>query len=157
MPWLLVRFVLCAALITPAGYVPSESADALGACVVNLVFLVVVDALQPRQPMYRHASPSHLLTAAFDVVALGLAALSLLAGPRAPVLLNLSLTSPALLADAAPVHAGTAVTASVMTGLVMVGLVLRPQGRVLRVTSWISIALAAVFVMNAVLVALADV
>lgn len=37
-----------------------------------------------------------------------------------------------------------------------VGLVLRPQGRVLRVGSWISIALAAVYLMNAVLVALAE-
>jgi cation:H+ antiporter len=61
----------------------------------------------------------------------------------------------ALLADAAPVHAGTAVTATVMTGLVMVGLVLRPQGRVLRVTSWVSIGLVAVYLLNAVLVALA--
>jgi cation:H+ antiporter len=37
----------------------------------------------------------------------------------------------------------------------MVGLVLRPQGRVLRVTSWISIGLVAVYLLNAVLVALA--
>ena len=29
---------------------------ALGACVVNLLFLGVVDALQRRQPLYRHAS-----------------------------------------------------------------------------------------------------
>ncbi len=340
MAWLLFQFALCATLIARAGYVLSESADALadahgwgrgwvglallatvtslpelasgisavtlidapdlavgnalGACVVNLVFLVVVDALQPGQPIYRHASPTHLLTAAFGVVALGLAALGLLAGPRAPMVLNLGLTSPvllalyllalrnvhahdrvmraaeaaeavadataaaasgmapheaarrawrrfgvsalvvlaagtwlpgvadqialgfglsrsfvgtvfmaivttlpemavtfgalrlgaldmaignllgsnlfnvtilavddlfyrrgALLADAAPVHASTAVTAVVMTGLVMVGLVLRPQGRVLRVTSWISIGLAVVYLMNAVLVALA--
>jgi cation:H+ antiporter len=340
LPWLLLQFALCAALIARAGYVLSESADALadangwgrgwvglallatvtslpelasgisavalidapdlavgnalGACVVNLVFLVVVDALQPSQPIYRHASPTHLLTAAFGVVLLGMAALGLLAGPRLPVLLNLGLTSPALLAlyllalrnvhahdrimraaeaaeavadaaaaaasrtppreaarrawrrfvvsalvvlaagswlpqvadrlalafglsqsfvgtvfmaivttlpemavtfgalrlgaldmaignllgsnlfnvtilavddlfyrrgallaDAAPVHAGTAVTATVMTGLVMVGLVLRPQGRVLRVTSWISIGLVAVYLLNAVLVALA--
>ena len=34
-----------------------------------------------------------------------------------------------LLADAAPVHAGTAVAAIVMTGLVMIGLVMRPQPR----------------------------
>ncbi|MBK8767791.1 MAG: hypothetical protein IPM01_25535 [Burkholderiaceae bacterium] len=32
-----------------------------------------------------------------------------------------------LLADAASVHAGTAVTALVMTGLVIIGLVMRPQ------------------------------
>lgn len=339
--WLVLQFVLCAALIARAGYVLSESADtladahgwgrgwvglallatvtslpelasgisavtfvdapnlavggALGACVFNLLFLVVVDALQPHQPIYRHASPSHLLSAAFGIVMLGLAAIGLLAGARTPVVLNLGLVSPlllalyllalrsvyghdqamraamaaeaagdaaaaaaqraaprevarrawwrfvasagivlaagswlpqladqlaavsglsrslvgtvfmaiattlpemavtfgalrlgaldmaignllgsnlfnvtilavddlfytrgALLVDVAPVHAGTAVTAMVMTGLVMIGLVLRPQGRVLRVGSWISIGLAAAYLMNAVLVALGE-
>jgi cation:H+ antiporter len=41
-----------------------------------------------------------------------------------------------LLAAADPVQAGTAVTAMVMSGLVIIGLVMRPQGRVLRITSW---------------------
>ena len=57
-----------------------------------------------------------------------------------------------LLADAAPVHAGTAVTGLVMTGLVIIGLVMRPQGRTLRVLSWISVGLAATYVVNAALV-----
>jgi cation:H+ antiporter len=57
-----------------------------------------------------------------------------------------------LLAQAAPVHAGTAVTALVMTGLVIVGLVMRPQGRALRVLSWVSVALAATYAVNAALV-----
>ena len=269
--------------------------NALGACVFNLLVLVAVDAFQSHQPIYRHASPSHLLSAAFGVVLLGLAALTLLAGAHVPAVQNLGLVSPlllalyllalrsvhghdrvlraamaaeaagdaaeaaaeqlpprvavrrawwrfgisaavvlaagswlpgladqlagavglsrsfvgtvfmaiattlpemavtfgalrlgaldlaignllgsnlfnvtilavddlfytrgALLADAAPVHAATAVTAMVMTGLVMIGLVLRPQGRVLRVTSWVSIALAAAYLLNAVLVAMAE-
>ncbi|MCL4699409.1 MAG: sodium:calcium antiporter, partial [Burkholderiaceae bacterium] len=62
-----------------------------------------------------------------------------------------------LLADAAAVHAGTAVTALVMTGLVIVGLVMRPQGRTLRVVSWISVGLAATYVVNAALVYLGGV
>ena len=45
--------------------------NALGACVFNLVFLVVIDALQRSQPIYRHASAAHLLSAAFGVVMLG--------------------------------------------------------------------------------------
>lgn len=61
--------------------------NALGACVVNLLFLVVVDALQRHQPMYRAAST-----------------------------------------------------------------VMRPQGRTLRVVSWISVGLAATYVVNAALV-----
>lgn len=260
--------------------------NALGACVVNLAFLVVVDALQRHQPMYRDASATHLLSAGFGVVMLGFVALSLQVGERAPAILNVGLYSPLLLglyllalrsvhaherqalaaatargavapadrealadarrewrrfavaalvvvaagswlpeaadglaqalglsrsfvgtifmalvttlpemavtlaalrlgaldmaignllgsnlfnvmilavddlfylrgpllADAAPVHGGTAVTALVMTGLVIVGLVMRPQGRLLRVTSWLSVSLVATYLINAALV-----
>lgn len=255
--------------------------NALGACVVNLLFLVVVDALQRHQPMYREASATHLLSAGFGVVMLGFVALSLLTGTRAPAVLHVGVYSPLLLAlyllalkgvhaherqalavaaatrppaaavrtwhewrrfglaallvlaagswlpevadglatalglsrsfvgtvlmalvttlpemavtlgalrlgaldmaignllgsnlfnivilavddafyvrgpllaDAAAVHAGTAVTALVMTGLVIIGLVMRPQGRRLRVVSWISVGLAATYVVNAALV-----
>ncbi len=260
--------------------------NALGACVVNLLFLVVVDALQRRQPMYREASATHLLSAAFGVVMLGFVAMSLLIGTRAPALLHVGIYSPMLLAlyllalkgvhaherqamaagtamrspvpagqtrdewrrfglaagvvlaagswlpevadglatalglsrsfvgtvlmavvttlpemavtlgalrlgaldmaignllgsnlfnivilavddvfyvrgpllaDAAPVHAGTAVTALVMTGLVIIGLVMRPQGRTLRVVSWVSVGLAATYVVNGALVYLGGV
>lgn len=260
--------------------------NALGACVANLLFLVVVDALQRQQPMYREASATHLLSAAFGVVMLGLVALSLLTGTRAPALLHVGIYSPMLLAlyllalrgvhgherqamaagtatrspvlagqtrdewrrfglaalvvlaagswlpkvadglattlglsrsfvgtvlmavvttlpemavtlgalrlgaldlaignllgsnlfnvmilavddafyvrgpllaDAASVHAGTAVTALVMTGLVIIGLVMRPQGRTLRVVSWVSVGLAATYVVNAALVYLGGV
>ncbi len=255
--------------------------NALGACVINLLFLVVVDTLQRHQPMYRAASATHLLSAGFGVVMLGFVAMSLLIGARAPNVLHLGLYSPILLvmylvtlqcvhrhehqetstsqrtrgpehadrvtrewrrftlcalvvlgagswlpsaadelarelglsrsfvgtvmmavittlpemavtlgalrlgaldlaignllgsslfnvtilavddalyvrgpllADVAAVHAGTAVTAMVMTGLVIVGLVLRPQGRLLRVMSWISVALVATYLVNAALV-----
>lgn len=255
--------------------------NALGACVVNLAFLVVVDLLQRRQPMYRHAGATHLLSAGFGVVMLGFVVLSLVTGARAPALLHVGVYSPVLLAlyllalrsvfaheraqvrqtdspasafraetavrrewgrfgfaaggvllagswlpgladalarstgvsrslvgtvfmalvttlpemavtvsalrlgaldmaignllgsnlfnivilaiddlaytrgplliDAAAVHAGTAATALVMTGLVIVGLVLRPKGRVLRVASWISVGLAAAYVINGTL------
>ena len=258
--------------------------DALGSCVFNLVFLVVVDALQRRQPMYREASATHLLSAGFGVVMLGFAALSLLLGARVPVFAHLGWTSPVmvalyllalsavhrhdnlaqgaaarggapqaadarrqwrrfavaalvvllagtwlpevadrlasatglsrslvgtlwlafvtslpeiavtlaalrlnkldlalanllgsnlfnmvvlaiddafhlrgpLLAQVAPVHAGTALTAIITTGLVIIGLVMRPQGRVLRVASWISVGLVSAYAINAALVYLAS-
>jgi len=255
--------------------------NALGACVVNLLFLVVVDAIQRHQPLYRDASATHLLSAGFGVVMLGLVAMSLLGGTRAPALLHVGVYSPMLLglyllalkgvhgherqamagaaaaprsvqpgqvarewrrfalaalvvlaagswlpqvgdalaqalglsrsfvgtvfmaivttlpemavtlgalrlgaldmaignllgsnlfnvmilavddafytrgpllADAAPVHAGTAVTALVMTGLVIIGLVMRPQGQALRVVSWVSVGLVAAYAVNAALV-----
>jgi cation:H+ antiporter len=71
--------------------------NALGACVVNLAFLVVVDALQRRQPMYAQAAATHLLSAGFGVVMLGFVALSLLGGRHAPALLHVGLYSPLLL------------------------------------------------------------
>jgi cation:H+ antiporter len=258
--------------------------NALGACVVNLAFLVVVDALQTRQPMYRAAGATHLLTAGFGVVMLGFVAMSLLAGSHAPTVFHLGAYTPVLLglyllalrsvqaherqasgarpaaaldsghgdarrqwrrfavaagivlaagswlphaADAlaraaglsrsfvgtvfmaiattlpemavtlgalrlgaldmaignllgsnlfnltilavddlaytrGPLlahvvagHAATAVTALVMTGLVIIGLVMRPQGRLLRVTSWVSVGLAAASTVNALLAYLA--
>ncbi|MCW5659757.1 MAG: sodium:calcium antiporter [Burkholderiaceae bacterium] len=57
-----------------------------------------------------------------------------------------------LLADAAAVHVGSAAAAALMTGLVMIGLVMRPQGRVLRVLSWISVGLVAAYGLNAAFV-----
>jgi cation:H+ antiporter len=72
--------------------------NALGACVFNLVFLVVIDALQRKQPIYRHASAAHLLSAAFGVVMLGFVAMSLLLPAATPAMLHLGLYSPVLLA-----------------------------------------------------------
>ena len=46
-----------------------------------------------------------------------------------------------LLADASPVHGGTAIATVVMSGLVVIGLMIRPQGRELRVLSWVSVRL----------------
>jgi cation:H+ antiporter len=262
--------------------------NALGACVANLLFLVVVDALQRRQPMYREASATHLLSAGFGVVMMGLVALSLLTGADAPAVLHVGIYSPVLLAlyllalkgvhgherqamaaaaagtaaactpaaqgqtrrewrrfglaaqvvlaagswlpkaadslaqvlgisqslvgtilmaivttlpemavtlgalrlgaldlaignllgsnlfntmilavddafygrgpllaDADAVHSSTAVTALVMTGLVIIGLVMRPQGRMLRVVSWVSVGLVAAYGINATLMFLA--
>lgn len=255
--------------------------NALGACVVNLTFLVVVDALQRREPLYRQASASHLLSAGFGVVMLGFVLLSLVTARHTPTLLGVGLYSPVLLglyllalrsvfaheqrqragngtgtrphatpidrrrawrrffsaaavvlaagsllpvlgdrlaaalglsrsfvgtvfmagvttlpemavtlsalrlgaldlaignllgsnlfnilvlavddlayapgpllAAVAPTHAGTAATALVMTGLVVIGLVMRPQGRVLRMLSWVSVGLVAAYALNAAL------
>jgi cation:H+ antiporter len=250
--------------------------DVLGSCVFNLLLLVVVDALQRKQPMYAAASATHVLTAAFGVVMLGFVTLSLLLAAHAPRLFHLGVYSPMMLAlyllaaasvnryertlpvparpdvataihphrawrafalaavvvvtagtwlpdvadglaratglshglvgtlmlaaatslpelavtlaalrlrtpdlaianllgsnlfnivvlaiddaaylrgpllvDVSISHVGTAVTAMTMTGLVLIGLVLRPQGRVVRFGSWISIGLVAAYAINA--------
>ena len=71
--------------------------NALGACVVNLLFLAVVDVMQRDQPLYQEASPTHILSAGFGVVMLGFVALSLLTAREVPTLLHVGIYSPGLL------------------------------------------------------------
>lgn len=58
--------------------------DALGSCVVNLVFLVVIDFLFHREPVWHRASQGHVLAGAFGVVMLGFALVGLLMGQVRP-------------------------------------------------------------------------
>lgn len=52
--------------------------DAMGSCVVNLAFLVVIDFFFRKAPVWRRASPAHALAGAFGVVMLGFTLISLL-------------------------------------------------------------------------------
>jgi cation:H+ antiporter len=54
-----------------------------------------------------------------------------------------------ILADVSGAHAASAFSAVMMSGLVIVGLVLRPQSRVFRTVSWVSLFLMAVYLLNA--------
>lgn len=52
--------------------------DALGSCVVNLVFLVMIDTLFRKEPLWPRAGQGHVLAAAFGVLMLGFTVVSLL-------------------------------------------------------------------------------
>lgn len=52
--------------------------DALGSCVVNLVFLVVIDSFFRKEPVWYRASQGHVLASALGVVMLGFVLISLL-------------------------------------------------------------------------------
>lgn len=76
--------------------------DALGSCVINLVFLVVIDALSRKEPVWHLAGQSHVLAAAFGVLMLGFTLVSLLLsqvshGSAASAQLGYGLTTPVLL------------------------------------------------------------
>lgn len=81
--------------------------DALGSCVVNLVFLVVIDLFFRKEPVWHRASQGHVLAGAFGVVMLGFTLVSLLMGQVKPALntdvaaasalLGFGLTTPVLL------------------------------------------------------------
>ena len=72
--------------------------NALGACLINLAFLGVVDALQRRQPLYAAASASHRIPAGFGLAMFGIVAIGLAFGDRTPAVLGVGLYSPVLLA-----------------------------------------------------------
>lgn len=81
--------------------------DALGSCVVNLVFLVVIDSFFRKEPLWPRAGQGHVLAAAFGVLMLGFTLVSLLMSqvklPQSPVLttaltqLGFGFTTPVLL------------------------------------------------------------
>lgn len=52
--------------------------DVLGSCVFNLAILVVLDAMYRGGSIYRHADLSHVLTAGFGIILIGLAGVSIL-------------------------------------------------------------------------------
>ncbi|MBK1685649.1 sodium:calcium antiporter [Rhodoferax fermentans] len=58
--------------------------DALGSCVVNLVFLVVIDTLFRKEPLWPRAGQGHVLAAAFGVLMLGFTLVSLLMSQVTP-------------------------------------------------------------------------
>lgn len=155
LPWLAVQFAACAGLIAVAGFVLSRSADALGdahgwgrgwvglalpGTVTSLPEIAVTLAVL-RLRALDLAIANLLGSNLFNIAVLAVDDAAYLRGP--------------LLADAAPAHAGTAVAGMMMTGLVIIGLVMRPQGRVLRVASWVSVGLVAAYGLGAALIFLA--
>lgn len=54
--------------------------DALGSCVINLAFLVLLDFLNRGEPLYRCVSQGHILSAGFGVVMIGLIGINVVVG-----------------------------------------------------------------------------
>jgi len=73
--------------------------NVLGACVLNLGMIVVLDALHRHASIYQVASQGHALGAAFGVVMLGVVAFGMLAAPTLDLRVgHVGLVTPALLA-----------------------------------------------------------
>lgn len=59
--------------------------DAIGSCMFNLAILAFLDFRHPTTPLTARVHQGHVLSAAFGILQLSLAALAILAGPRAPL------------------------------------------------------------------------
>ena len=152
--------------------------DVLGSCVINLAFLAVLDVMKRDEPLFQYASQGHIGLATFGIVMLALAGLGLALSPfpLARSLGHIGLYTPALLivyllavritfrhersqlVDGAERAASrypdmslrrAAVRCAMAAGVVVVALLTKPGGRVWRLASWASIALAGVYILNA--------
>lgn len=74
--------------------------DALGSCVFNLTILALLDIFYRKGSIYAVASPSHLLSAVFGVILLGMVALVLLLTSQGvlPSIAHISWATPAIIA-----------------------------------------------------------
>jgi cation:H+ antiporter len=70
--------------------------DVLGSLVFNLLILALIDALSRSEPLYRSATQSHVLSAAWGVVLMGIVAMALVLAqtPAAPSIGHIGLYSP---------------------------------------------------------------
>jgi cation:H+ antiporter len=88
--------------------------DALGSCVVNLVFLVVIDFFFRKEPVWHRASQGHVLAGAFGVVMLGFTLVSLLMSQVKP--------SQGMVAAASATQPGFGLTTPVLLALYLVAM-----------------------------------
>lgn len=87
--------------------------NALGSCVLNLTFLVVIDFAFRGEPVWRRAGRGHILAAAFGVLLLGFTLVSLLVSSVAP--------SPAI-GSWSPARLGFGLATPVVLGLYLVAM-----------------------------------
>ena len=144
-----VQFVLLALVVAVVGawlpVVGVRIADAMGwsRSFVGTLFITVVTSL-----------PEMVVTvSALRLGALDMAIANLLGSNLFNIVVVISLddlfyTGGAILANVAPVHAVTAFSAAMMSGAVIIGVLYRPKRRWLHVPGAVSLALAAVYLVN---------
>ncbi len=71
--------------------------DVLGSCVFNLLLLLFLEAGYPRASIYTLAAQSHILSAGFGIILLGVISLSMLAGPQMPAIGHVGIYTPVIL------------------------------------------------------------
>jgi len=71
--------------------------DALGSCIFNLLILLFLELGYPRASIYTLAAQSHILSAGFGVVLIGVVALAVLVGDQTPAIGHVGLYTPVIL------------------------------------------------------------
>ncbi len=71
--------------------------DALGSCIFNLLILLFLELGYPKASIYTLAAQSHILSAGFGVVLIGVVALAVLVGDQTPAIGHVGLYTPVIL------------------------------------------------------------
>jgi cation:H+ antiporter len=70
--------------------------DVLGSCIFNLLILLFLELGYPRASIYTLAAQSHILSAGFGVILIGIVALSVLVGDQLPAIGHVGLYTPVI-------------------------------------------------------------
>jgi cation:H+ antiporter len=82
--------------VTVAGVPNIAVGDALGSCIFNLLILLFLELGYPRASIYTLAAQSHILSAGFGVILIGIVALSVLVGEQLPAIGHVGLYTPVI-------------------------------------------------------------
>lgn len=72
--------------------------DILGACVMNLLILAFLDPMDRGSPIFSRVGHSHVLSAGFGIMLLGITAVSIMLVERVPAILHMGLYTPVIFA-----------------------------------------------------------
>lgn len=71
--------------------------DVMGSCVFNLSLIALMDMLHGPHPIFSKAEHSHILSAGFGAILMGVAVLSIVAGPGLPFIGHISFATPVII------------------------------------------------------------
>jgi len=71
--------------------------DIMGSCIFNLSIIALMDILHGPRPIFSTAEHGHVISAGFAVMLMGIAVVSILAGPHVPALWGIGLYTPLII------------------------------------------------------------
>jgi cation:H+ antiporter len=69
----------------------------MGSCIFNISIIALMDFFHGRDPIFSRAATGHMLSAGFGVLLIGVASMSIIAGPAIPEIYHVGLYSPVIL------------------------------------------------------------
>jgi cation:H+ antiporter len=71
--------------------------DVMGSCIFNMAIIILLDLLHGPEPIFSRADQGHILSAGFGIILIGVAAVSILAGPLIPAFGSVAIYTPLII------------------------------------------------------------